>query len=195
MRDTFPGVSATMQVMAVSPYTPRAVNVFRSACAPAPALLSEPAIVRGKGEAAVWYRRAFLLSIGSGGRNRRYRTDFTRRGCRWPRPGNLPSPLCRAPLLQAIRVVCKRRSAPHHRCDGNSQVRFHGKDRSQCTGHRRRTFHLHFRGIYLRRRPFFKAGKNVVEGRMNQNWRNGYLPRATAPNPEDEDSITLVRPR
>ena len=37
---------------------------------------------------------------------------------------------------------------------------------------------------------FFKAGKNVVEGRMNGNSRNGFLPRATAPNPEREESIT-----
>src|SRR6266550_8033031 len=67
MRDTFPGVSATMQVMAVSPYTPSAVNVFRSACAPAPPLLSEPAIVRATGVAAVCDRRGFLLGIGSSG--------------------------------------------------------------------------------------------------------------------------------
>ena len=37
---------------------------------------------------------------------------------------------------------------------------------------------------------FFKAGKNVVESRMNRNWRNGFLPRATAPNLEREESIT-----
>jgi hypothetical protein len=37
---------------------------------------------------------------------------------------------------------------------------------------------------------FFKAGKNVVESRMNRNWRNGFLPRATAPNLECEESIT-----
>jgi hypothetical protein len=37
---------------------------------------------------------------------------------------------------------------------------------------------------------FFKAGKNVVEGRMNRNSRNGFLPRATAPNLEREESIT-----
>src|SRR6266568_9320211 len=189
MPDTFPGVSATMQVIAVSPYTPSAVNVFRSACAPAPALLSDPATVRATAVAALGDRRGFLLGIGAGG-HRPPLQKSTRRRCRLPRPGTLPSPLCRAPLPRAIRVVCKRRSARHHRCDGNSQVRFHGKGHSLCTGHRRRTFHLHFRDIYLRRRPFFKAGKNVVEGRMNQNWRNGYLPRATAPNPEDEESIT-----
>src|SRR5882724_2215563 len=73
MRDTFPGVSATMQVMAVSPYTLSAVNVFRSACAPAPALLSEPAIVRATAVAAVCDRRGFLLGIGFGGHSRRYR--------------------------------------------------------------------------------------------------------------------------
>jgi hypothetical protein len=37
---------------------------------------------------------------------------------------------------------------------------------------------------------FFKAGKNVVESRMNRNWRNGFLPRATARNLEREESIT-----
>src|SRR5271155_303274 len=49
MAVTLPGTSATMQVMAVTPYTPRALNVFRSACAPAPALLSEPAMVSATG--------------------------------------------------------------------------------------------------------------------------------------------------
>src|SRR5438128_9830757 len=178
-----------MQLIALSPYTPSAVNVFRSACAPAPALLSDPAMVRATAVAALCERRAFLLDIKSGG-HRPPLQKSTRCRCQSPRPGNLPSRLCRALLPRAIRVVCKRRNAHHHRYDGSSQVRFRGKDRSRCTGHRRRTFHLHFRDIYLRRRPFFKAGKNVVEGRVNQNWRNGYLPRATAPNPEDEESIT-----
>src|SRR6059058_4865293 len=40
---------------------------------------------------------------------------------------------------------------------------------------------------------FFEAGKNVGEGRMNGNSRNGFLPRATAPNLEREESITWVR--
>ena len=46
---TFPGTSATTQVTAVSPYTPSAVKVLRSAWMPAPALLSEPAMVRATG--------------------------------------------------------------------------------------------------------------------------------------------------
>ena len=41
--------AATTHVSAVNPYTPHALNVFRSACAPAPALQSEPAIVRATG--------------------------------------------------------------------------------------------------------------------------------------------------
>src|SRR5450432_2353050 len=38
-----------MQVIAVRPYTPAALKVFKSACAPAPAELSEPAIVSTTG--------------------------------------------------------------------------------------------------------------------------------------------------
>ena len=53
---TFPGTSATTQVMAVTPYPPSALMVFRSACAPAPALLSEPAMVRTTGSMEVGER-------------------------------------------------------------------------------------------------------------------------------------------
>lgn len=49
---------------------------------------------------------------------------------------------------------------------------------------------LYILGIFICSVGHFKAGKNVVEGRMNRNWRNGFLPRATAPNLEPEESIT-----
>ena len=48
---TRPGASATTQVTAVNPYTPWAENVFKSAWMPAPALLSEPAMVKATGGA------------------------------------------------------------------------------------------------------------------------------------------------
>jgi hypothetical protein len=47
--ETTPGVSATTQVTAVNPYTPSALKVFKSAWMPAPALLSDPAMVRATG--------------------------------------------------------------------------------------------------------------------------------------------------
>ena len=47
------GVSETTQVTAVKAWTPRAENVFRSACSPAPAEQSEPAIVMAMGKVII----------------------------------------------------------------------------------------------------------------------------------------------
>ena len=58
IRETFPGTSATTQVTAVRPKTPSALNVFRSAWRPAPALQSEPAMVRATGcDSEPWWIR------------------------------------------------------------------------------------------------------------------------------------------
>ncbi len=49
MAATQPGTSATTHVTAVKPCTPWAVNVFKSAWMPAPAELSDPAMVNATG--------------------------------------------------------------------------------------------------------------------------------------------------
>src|SRR5207237_920372 len=77
--------------------------------------------------------RRWIFARRSPGGDRPPLQKPTRRRCQWPRPGNLPSPLCRAFLPQAIRVACTRRNARHHHCDGRSRARSHGKDRSRRT--------------------------------------------------------------
>src|SRR5438477_6733626 len=173
MRDTFPGVSATMQVMAVTPYTPSAPNVFRSACAPAPALLSEPAIVSATAVAVLRERCCFLFA-GITLRGQRPPYQPRRRRCRWPRPDSLPSLLYKELLPPAWSAVYRRRNDHRHRCGGNLQAQFPGKDRSRYIGHRRRTFLRRFRDIYLRRPPC-SPPEMSSKVRKNQKPRNRFL--------------------
>jgi len=137
------------------------------------ALLSEPAMVSATAGQYSASAVAFFLPPSRSAVGDRPVT-LRRRRCRWPRLGSLPSLLYRGPLPRATLAACRRKSDHRHRCAGNSQAQFPGKDR--------RSMHWSFdvelsfdvfRGIYLRRPPC-SPSEMSSKVRKNQKRRNRF---------------------